>query len=72
MTRLEEIAQGIDPQDPETLEIDLGVDLFAEHTDMQKAALRRIETTVALVEGGSTMWSARRVPTCRRPSASGR
>ncbi|WP_146339791.1 zinc-dependent metalloprotease [Nesterenkonia sp. NBAIMH1] len=51
MTRLEEIAQGIDPQDPETLEIDLGVDLFAEHTDMQKAALRRIETTVALVEG---------------------
>ncbi|WP_022871832.1 zinc-dependent metalloprotease [Nesterenkonia alba] len=52
MDRIEEAAANINPQDPEAVEALFGEDLFtADRTPLQEAALRRIETTLALVEG---------------------
>ncbi|WP_300344223.1 zinc-dependent metalloprotease [Nesterenkonia sp.] len=52
MERIEEAASQIDPSNPEELENLFGDGLFqTDRTPMQEAALRRIETTLALVEG---------------------
>ncbi|GAA1810137.1 zinc-dependent metalloprotease [Nesterenkonia flava] len=51
MDRIEEAARQIDPQNPESMEMIFGEGLFSDPTPMQQAALRRIETTLALVEG---------------------
>lgn len=52
MGRIEEAASQIDPTNPEAMQEVLGEGLFTpERTPMQDAALRRIETTLALVEG---------------------
>ena len=51
-TRLEEMARDIDPSDPEALQRAMTEGLFTpEPTDEQKAALARLETLLALVEG---------------------
>ncbi len=54
-TRMNEAMQGIDPsslQDPERLRELMGSDLFAlEESEEQQAALRRLETLLALIEG---------------------
>jgi putative hydrolase len=50
--RIEEIAQQIDPSDPQSLESAMRSGLFEPPTtEEQKAALSRLETLVALVEG---------------------
>jgi putative hydrolase len=53
--RMNEAMQGIDPsalQDPERLREVMGSDLFAlEESEEQQAALRRLETLLALIEG---------------------
>lgn len=52
MERVEEAASQIDPSNPQELEDLFGEGLFqTDRTPMQEAALRRIETTLALVEG---------------------
>lgn len=52
MERIEEAASQIDPSNPQEIEDLFGDGLFqADRTPMQEAALRRIETTLALVEG---------------------
>lgn len=52
MERVEEAASQIDPSNPQEMEDLFGEGLFqTDHTPMQEAALRRIETTLALVEG---------------------
>lgn len=52
MERIEEAASQIDPQNPQEMEDLFGDGLFqADRTPMQEAALSRIETTLALVEG---------------------
>lgn len=52
MERIEEAAQSLDPSDPAAMEAVFGDGLFRQdRTPMQEAALRRIETTLALVEG---------------------
>ncbi|MGO1549817.1 MAG: zinc-dependent metalloprotease [Nesterenkonia sp.] len=52
MERIEEAASQIDPSNPQEIENLFGDGLFqADRTAMQEAALRRIETTLALVEG---------------------
>lgn len=52
MERVEEAASQIDPSNPQEMEDLFGEGLFqADRTPMQEAALRRIETTLALVEG---------------------
>lgn len=52
MSRIEEAASQIDPTNPEAMQEVLGEGLFTpERTPMQEAALKRIETTLALVEG---------------------
>jgi putative hydrolase len=50
--RIEEAASGIDPNDPESLQSLLSSGVFVpEDTDEQRAALARLETLLALVEG---------------------
>jgi putative hydrolase len=50
--RLEEMARGLDPNDPEALQQAMSDGLFApEPTPEQQAALARLETLLALVEG---------------------
>lgn len=52
MGRIEEAASQVDPTNPEAMQQIMGEGLFSsERTPMQDAALRRIETTLALVEG---------------------
>ena len=52
MDRIEQAAAQIDPTNPEAMNEVLSEGLFTpERTGMQEAALRRIETTLALVEG---------------------
>ncbi|TLP77219.1 zinc-dependent metalloprotease [Nesterenkonia sphaerica] len=52
MERVEEAASQIDPSNPQEMEDLFGEGLFqADRTPMQEAALTRIETTLALVEG---------------------
>ena len=52
MSRIEEAASQIDPSNPQAMQDVLGEGLFTpERTPMQEAALKRIETTLALVEG---------------------
>jgi len=52
MGRIEEAASQMDPNNPEAMNAILGEGLFPEErTPMQEAALKRIETTLALVEG---------------------
>ncbi|NLS09270.1 zinc-dependent metalloprotease [Nesterenkonia sp. MY13] len=52
MERIEEAASQIDPSNPQEMEDLFGDGLFqTDRTPMQEAALRRIETTLALVEG---------------------
>lgn len=52
MERIEEAASQIDPNNPQEIEDLFGDGLFqTDRTPMQEAALRRIETTLALVEG---------------------
>ncbi len=52
MERVEEAASQIDPSNPQEMEDLFGEGLFqTDRTPMQEAALRRIETTLALVEG---------------------
>lgn len=52
MERVEEAASQIDPSNPQEMEDLFGEGLFqSDRTPMQEAALRRIETTLALVEG---------------------
>ncbi|GAA1172830.1 zinc-dependent metalloprotease [Nesterenkonia xinjiangensis] len=52
MSRVEEAASQIDPTNPEAMQEVLAQGLFTpERTPMQDAALTRIETTLALVEG---------------------
>ena len=52
MGRIQEAASQIDPTNPEAMQEVLGEGLFTpERTPMQEAALKRIETTLALVEG---------------------
>jgi putative hydrolase len=51
-SRLEELARGLDPSDPEALQQAMSDGLFApEPTPEQQAALARLETHLALVEG---------------------
>jgi putative hydrolase len=51
-SRFEELAQGIDPTDPEALQRAVGEGLFEPSSSpAQEAALRRLETALALVEG---------------------
>ncbi|MDR8018142.1 zinc-dependent metalloprotease [Nesterenkonia aerolata] len=50
--RIEEAASQVDPSNPESMQQAMQQGLFSpERTPMQEAALRRIETTLALVEG---------------------
>lgn len=52
MGRIEEAASQVDPSNPESMQKVMQEGLFTpERTPMQDAALRRIETTLALVEG---------------------
>jgi putative hydrolase len=53
LSHLEELASGLDISDPEALQHALGDELRlqAEDTPQQKAALARLETALALVEG---------------------
>lgn len=51
-SRIEELARGIDPSNPAAIEEAMGSGLFApETTPEQKAALARLETLLALIEG---------------------
>jgi len=51
-SRLEEMARGLDPSDPEALQQAMSDGLFTpEPTAEQQAALARLETLLALVEG---------------------
>lgn len=51
-TRLEELSRSVDPTDPESLQRAMTEGLFApEVTPAQQAALARLETLLALVEG---------------------
>lgn len=51
-SRFEELAQGIDPSDPEALQRALGEGMFEPTASPdQQAALARLETALALVEG---------------------
>jgi putative hydrolase len=51
-SRFEELAQGLDPTDPEALQRAVGEGLFEPtSTPSQQAALSRLETALALVEG---------------------
>jgi putative hydrolase len=51
-SRFEELARGIDPSDPEALQRALGEGMFEPTTSPeQQAALARLETALALVEG---------------------
>ncbi|HIW99577.1 MAG TPA: zinc-dependent metalloprotease [Candidatus Nesterenkonia stercoripullorum] len=52
MDRIEQAASQIDPSNPEAMNEVFAEGLFTpERTEMQEAALKRIETTLALVEG---------------------
>jgi putative hydrolase len=53
LSRLQDAVSGIDPSDPEALQRALGgeLSLEPEETPQQKAALSRLETLLALVEG---------------------
>ena len=51
-SRLEELSRGVDPSDPESLQRAMSEGLFApEISPEQQAALTRLETVLALVEG---------------------
>jgi putative hydrolase len=51
-SRIEELARGIDPSNPAAIQEAMGSGLFEpEETPAQKAALARLETLLALVEG---------------------
>ncbi|BBG00027.1 MULTISPECIES: zinc-dependent metalloprotease [Pseudonocardia] len=51
-SRIEELAQGIDPSNPESIQEAMQSGMFEpEDTPEQKAALARLETLLALVEG---------------------
>ncbi|GAA1389606.1 zinc-dependent metalloprotease [Pseudonocardia kongjuensis] len=51
-SRIEELAQGIDPSNPESIQEAMQSGMFEpEDTPQQKAALARLETLLALVEG---------------------
>jgi putative hydrolase len=51
-SRLEELSRGVDPSDPESLQRAMSEGLFApEITPEQQAALTRLETVLALIEG---------------------
>ena len=51
-SRIEEMARGIDPSDPAAMQEIMGSGMFEpETTPEQKAALARLETLLALVEG---------------------
>jgi len=51
-SRFEELARGLDPSDPEAIQRAVGEGLFEPtSTPAQQAALARLETTLALVEG---------------------
>jgi putative hydrolase len=51
-SRFEELAAGLDPSDPEAMQRAIGDGLFQPaSTPTQEAALRRLETALALVEG---------------------
>lgn len=50
--RLEDLAENFDPSNPETLQRAVSAgELLAPKSDQQKAALARLETTLALIEG---------------------
>ncbi|MCC6270276.1 MAG: zinc-dependent metalloprotease [Microbacteriaceae bacterium] len=50
--RLEELAENFDPSSPETLQRAVSAgELLAPKSEQQKAALARLETTLALIEG---------------------
>lgn len=52
MSRLEELSRGLDPTDPESMQRAVAEGLFEpQHTPEQQAALGRLETLLALVEG---------------------
>lgn len=52
MTRLEELASGFDPSNPEELRAAVqDGSLIPPKTDEQRASLARLETTIALIEG---------------------
>lgn len=52
MSKIEEVARDIDPSNPESLQSALSEGVFMpERTPAQDAALARLETTLALVEG---------------------
>src|SRR3954463_11035705 len=52
MSQLEQLSQGIDPADPESMQRALSEGLFnPEQSPTQQAALARLETLLALVEG---------------------
>jgi putative hydrolase len=52
MSRLEELSQSVDPSDPESLQRAISGNLFSpEPSPEQQAALARLETLLALVEG---------------------
>ncbi len=80
--RLEELAETFDPSSPETLQRAVSAgELLAPKNDQQKAALARLETTLALIEGWVDVVTAeatKRLPksqaiaeTVRRRRASG-
>lgn len=51
-SRLEELAENFDPSNPENLQRAVSAgELLAPKSDQQKAALARLETTLALIEG---------------------
>lgn len=57
---IEEAVRSVDPQDPEAMQAALGEGLFAvEPSPAQQAALTRLETLLALVEGWVDVVSAR-------------
>ena len=52
MSAIESAVQGVDPMNPESVQEALSGGLFSpQHTPEQEAALRRLETLLALVEG---------------------
>jgi putative hydrolase len=80
--RLEELAENFDPSSPETLQHAVSAgELLAPKSEQQKAALARLETTLALIEGWVDVVTAdatKRLPksqaiaeTVRRRRASG-
>lgn len=80
--RLEDLAEGFDPSNPESLQQAMSAgELLAPRTDQQNAALARLETTLALIEGWVDVVTAeatKRLPksqaiaeTVRRRRASG-